>query len=330
MLQQTTVNACIPYYERWMRQYPSVLDVAKAPLSKVLKSWQGLGYYQRARNIHAASKILVKEFNAKIPKNPLELKKLPGFGPYTVGAVLSIAYDIKIPIIDANVRRVFMRILAIKGIANTSVDDKVLNYLNQVLPEKNLRTFNQALMELGALVCRNHSPQCLVCPVKDFCKAYQKGIQEIIPEPKKTVYQTFAVVLGIIKQKDKFFIQQRSSRGLLAGLWEFPGGKVKARESKVAALKRELKEECAVEVTSAKHFMDTVHFYTNNRVKLHVFFCQVKTFPKCDPTHKWLTLKQIKKFPMPSGSARIIEKIKRKPSAELIISPNPFFLRNKL
>jgi len=309
MLQQTTVSAGIPYYLRWIKEFPTIKDVSRATLPKVLKMWQGLGYYQRARNLHAASKILVKEFQGKIPKDPQDLRKLPGFGPYTVGAVLSIAYDIRIPIVDANVRRVFMRILAIQGEANTSCDEKILKVLNDVLPKKNINIFNQALMELGALVCSSRQPHCLQCPLKSFCKAYKKGIQEIIPTPKKMKYKNSDAAIGVIRKGDKYFIQQRDSKGLLANMWEFPGGKVKKNEGLSSALKRELAEECGITLKASKPFMNTVHFYTNNRVKLHVFLCEPKNCPGENDHRRWVTLKQMQEYPMPSGSARIVQKL---------------------
>ena len=142
MLQQTTVAAVIPYYEKWLKVFPDVKSVAKAPLQKVLKVWQGLGYYQRAKNIHKAAKIIVEKFQSQIPEQSIDLRGLPGFGPYTTGAVLSIAFDQRQPIIDANVRRVMMRQLAIEGIANPSVDVEVESCLQKIMPRKGNNIFN--------------------------------------------------------------------------------------------------------------------------------------------------------------------------------------------
>src|SRR3989338_7906402 len=144
MLQQTTVNAVIPYYQKWIRVFPTVWHVARAPLRKILKYWQGLGYYTRAKNIHRSAKIICTTHQGSIPCDADQLKKLPGFGPYTVGAVLSIAFDKRAAIVDANVRRVFMRLLALEGFADTSKDPAILEFLDAVMPKKNLRTFNQA------------------------------------------------------------------------------------------------------------------------------------------------------------------------------------------
>jgi A/G-specific adenine glycosylase len=309
MLQQTTVNAVIPYYQRWLERFPTIKHVAKAPLQKILKIWQGLGYYQRAKNIHKCANMVCQEYKGKIPSTAEELKKLPGFGPYTIGAVLSIAFDKRHPIIDANVRRVVMRQLALKGKALPEQDPAILEFLEKVLPQKGINIFNQALMELGAMVCRSRQPACLICPVKGTCQAYIKGIQEIIPEPKKSVTKDVEAVIAVIERDNKFFIQKRDSKGLLADLWEFPGGKIEKGETAYQALCREVREELRVELVSAKPLMNVKHFYTQFRVNLNVFECQPKTYPSEDATHKWVSRQNLTKYPMPSGSAKIVEKL---------------------
>jgi len=300
MLQQTTVNAVIPYYQKWIKKFPTCNHVARAPLQRVLKLWQGLGYYARAKNIHSTAKIIRDQYNGKFPSDPDKLRKLPGFGPYTVGAMMSIAFDKRYPIVDANVRRVFMRILAIDGFADTSQDTKILAYLQMIMPKRNLRTFNQALMELGALVCRNHEPLCSLCPVKPFCLGYKKGIQEIIPKLKKRVIKVVEAAIGILKKENKYFIQKRPESGLLAGLWEFPGGKIKERETHVQALRRELKEELDIDVKRVQPMMNIQHFYTQFRVNLHVSMCEPTSYPKDQNNRKWVSLNDLCKYPMPS------------------------------
>jgi len=309
MLQQTTVNTVIAYYERWIKVFPTIHDLAKAPLQAVLKQWQGLGYYNRVKNLHRASLIVIKEHEGILPRDPQAIRSLPGFGPYTTGSVLSIAYDIPLTIIDANVRRVVMRLLALPGVADTKQDLKVNEFLLKVLPEKNVGDFNQALMELGALVCRAKEPVCTICPVSKYCQAYKTGKQEIIPETKKKVIKDIQAVIAIIKEGDNYFIQKRPSKGLLADLWEFPGGKIEAGESKKKALSRELIEELGVQLKSSKHLFDVKHFYTQFRVNLSVFDCILEDELKIDSTHRWVSFKEFSKYPMPSGSAKIIEKL---------------------
>lgn len=309
MLQQTTVNAVIPYYRRWVRELPTLHSAAEAPLLKILKLWQGLGYYQRAKNIHKAAKIICAQYEGKIPPDPNALKNLPGFGPYTTGAVASIAFDIPHPIIDANIRRVMMRILAREGFAETAQDSAIWTFLSKIMPTQKAGDFNQALMELGALLCRPRTPVCLLCPIKGDCRAYQKGIQEIIPQPKKRLTQELNAAVGVLKKDGRYFIQKRPSQGLLADLWEFPGGKIEVGEPPVKALKREFKEELGIDIHSVKPLMHVRHSYTQFRVRLHVFLCQCRAAPREDATHKWVRLSNLVQYPMPSGSAKIVERL---------------------
>jgi A/G-specific adenine glycosylase len=309
MLQQTTVNAVIPFYERWISLFPTIKDVAQSSEPVILKMWQGLGYYQRAKNIHKAAQIICAEYHEQIPQDPVTLRSLPGFGPYTVGAVLSIAFDQRQPIIDANVRRVVMRQLASEGVADVSQDPAILDFLSDVMPQKENYIFNQALMELGALVCRNREPLCLVCPVKSTCLAYEKGIQEIIPTPKKKIIKDIYAVIAVIQKGNKYLIQKRSSKGLLADLWEFPGGKIEKGETPREALKREVKEELAVDLSAAEHFVNLKHFYTQFRVHLNVWKCSIKDNPTLNANLKWVTPTQLSTYPMPSGSAKIVDKL---------------------
>ncbi len=309
MLQQTTVNAVIPYYKKWIRRFPTVQSLADAQLKTVLKFWQGLGYYSRARNLHKAAKILIKDFKGKIPSTRAELQALPGLGPYTAGAVLSIAFGQREPIVDANVRRVIMRILALPGLANPAQDKRIIKFLDTVMPMHSMSSFNQGLMEIGALVCRSNQALCLQCPIRVFCKAYTKGIQEIIPRVEQKRLERKDVVVAIIENKNKFFIQKRPSGGLLGDLWEFPGGQREKGESLERALYRELHEELNVIVANAKPFASVKHFYTKFSVNLHVFRCKVNPLPKEDRAHKWVLLSALKNYPVPSGTARIIEKL---------------------
>jgi len=309
MLQQTTVSTVIAYYERWIKMFPTVHDLAKAPLQTVLKQWQGLGYYNRVKNLHKAAFSLINEHKGIIPQDPKVIRSLPGFGPYTTGSVLSIAYDIPLTIIDANVRRVVMRLLALQGLADTKQDPKVNEFLLKVLPDRGVGNFNQALMELGALVCRAKEPVCVLCPLIKYCQAYKTGKQEIIPETKKKFIKDIQAVIAIIKKGNNYFIQKRPSKGLLADLWEFPGGKVRPRESKKKALIRELKEELSIEIKGAKYLFNVTHFYTQFKVNLNVYACQYVNPPVTNVFHKWVNLQEIRHYPMPSGSAKIVDKL---------------------
>jgi A/G-specific adenine glycosylase len=313
MLQQTTVGAVIPYYERWLERFPDVRSLSRAPLQKVLKAWQGLGYYQRARNLHRAAKMIVQEKSGKFPNRYEELRALPGFGAYTTAAVLSLAFDQPYPVVDANVRRVLMRILGIRGEAGAEHDKILLDRLMPHFPKKHAGTFNQALMELGALVCKPRNPRCLLCPMQTFCLAFERGEQEVIPRPKKRTSQKIEAVVAIIRKDGKILLQKRPSTGLLAGLWEFPGGKKKAGESLKAALGREIREELGADLGQARYLMKVRHSYTQFDVTLHAYEGTLQGEPKLKSnSHRWVGLRSLQKYPFPSGSAKIVNALQEK------------------
>lgn len=308
MLQQTTVGAVVPYYEKWLKRFPDIKSLARAPLQQVLKAWQGLGYYQRARNLHRAAKMLVQEKSGKFPDRYEELRALPGFGPYTTAAVLSLAFNQPYPVVDANVRRVLMRILGIRGEADAEHDKILLERLMPHFPKRYAGTFNQALMELGALVCKPRNPRCLLCPMQTFCLAFERGEQEVIPRPKKRTSQKIEAVVAIIRKDGMILLQKRPATGLLAGLWEFPGGKKKAGESLKAALAREIREELGAALGKARYLMKVHHSYTQFDVTLHAYEATLKGEPKLKRnSHRWVGLRSLQSYPFPSGSAKIIK-----------------------
>lgn len=307
MLQQTTVKAVVPYYTEWIKLFPDIESLSKAPLQAVLKAWQGLGYYQRVKNMHKASKIIMDEHNGMIPQDYDELKKLPGFGPYITAAVLSLAFNKPYPVIDANVRRVLMRMKRMHREASPKYDPILIQFISPHIPQRNMGHFNQAMMELGALICRPKNPSCLLCLLTEFCKAYEAGEQEIIPRPKKRNYRKIEAVVGIIKRQQKYLIQKRPPKGLLADLWEFPGGKRKKGESREEALRREIKEELDTEAKEEKFLTKVHHAYTQFQVTLYAYECRLKNEPHLRKgTHRWTTLKGLKRYPMPSGSVKIV------------------------
>lgn len=309
MLQQTTVKTVIPYFNTWAKRFTTIKDLALASEQDILRLWQGLGYYNRAKNIKKTAVILYENFKGIFPQKYEVLKTLPGFGPYTTGAVLSIAFGQRIPIVDANVRRVISRILNYQGAVDTKGEQKIYHFLEGLLPLNKISAFNQGLMELGALICQNKNPQCFLCPLKNYCAAYEKGTQELIPPRKIRITKKIQAVIAIIKHKNKFFIQKRPSYGLLADLWEFPGGKIKKNEKPLTALKREIKEELRSEVLKATYLFSVQHYYTQYRVHLHVFSCVLKENPPKNTFRQWATLKDLNKYPFPSGSAKIIQRI---------------------
>ncbi len=313
MLQQTTVPAVVPYYKEWLSQFPDVQTLGASPLQQVLKVWQGLGYYQRAKNLHRSARILMDEHRGKIPEDYERLIKLPGFGPYTTAAVLSIAFDKPFPVIDANVRRVWMRIMGMRKESNPKVDKDILGFMKPFLPRTKMGIFNQAVMELGSLVCRPKSPHCLLCPVQESCEAFTMGEQEIIPRPRRRSYRKIEAVIGVVEKKGKYLIQKRPPTGLLSDLWEFPGGKRRKDETLRQALRREMMEELGVEVDGIRSLTQVKHSYTQFQVKLYAFQCSLKTEPSLTKRdHRWVSLRGMRKYPFPSGSAKIVQFLEKR------------------
>ncbi len=308
MLQQTTVQAVIPYYERWRRLFPDLKTLARASRQKVLRAWQGLGYYERARNLHEAARAVVRKFGGRLPEDEGTLRSLPGFGPYTAAAVASIAFGRPAPVLDANVRRLVMRLENLSGRPGPSSDRQVLDFLKARLPRRGAGDFNQAVMELGALVCRPRNPLCLRCPLRASCRAARAGRQELIPPPRRTTTRKIEAVVAVIRKDGRLLVQKRSAGRLLADLWEFPGGKRKRRESLDRALRREVREELGVEVVSSRLLTSVTHAYTQFLVRLHAF----EVVPDREPSlvrgrQRWVSLRGLRSYPLPSGSVRLVE-----------------------
>lgn len=228
MLQQTRVATVIEYWNRWMREFPTVESLAAADLDDVMKIWSGLGYYRRARFLHSAANVLVEDFDGELPETATELQTLPGIGRYTAGAVASQAFGKAAPIVDGNVIRILSRLFAIPGDPRSSGNQKILWRLAERLvdPERP-GDFNQSMMELGATVCTPRGPACVSCPVRQCCEAFGVGAAEDYPEPSKKTKVTPARSLTAIVYTDegssrKYFIEQRPPEGLLANLWQFP------------------------------------------------------------------------------------------------------------
>jgi A/G-specific adenine glycosylase len=250
MLQQTRVDTVIPYFLNFINKFPTIEALASADEEEVLKAWEGLGYYSRARNLQAAVREVRDTYGGTVPSEPKEISKLKGVGPYTAGAILSIAYGKPEPAVDGNVMRVLSRILTIwEDIAKPSSRKIFEEAVRKLISHENPSYFNQALMELGALICTPTSPKCLLCPVREHCGAFHEGVQDTLPikTKKKNVkkLQMGAVVLRT--EEGKFLIHKRPSKGLLANLWEFPNFELDSYGSQRKQLEEYLQMEYNVE-----------------------------------------------------------------------------------
>jgi A/G-specific adenine glycosylase len=291
MLQQTQVETVKPYFERFLTAFPSVHALANAPLDHVLKLWEGLGYYSRARNLHKTSIIVSHNLEGRFPHTVDELLQLPGVGRYTAGAIASIAYGTIAPVLDGNVIRVFSRLLDLdEDVTQPKTLAKLWNVAGEWLSQSRPGDYNQSLMELGRTVCKPRNPLCTSCPIQAYCKAYQNGTQLERPvKQKKQATPHYDVAAGIIRDDSgRVLIAQRPMEGLLGGLWEFPGGKQEPDETLSECLKRELREELAIEVEVGDLFVSVKHGFTHFKITLHAFeCCYISGEPQKLGVHDW-------------------------------------------
>lgn len=303
MLQQTRVETVIPYYTRWMTVFPTLHSLAKARQDQVLSGWEGLGYYSRARNLHQASKIVVEEYQGKLPQDSVSLQALPGIGRYTAGAIASIAFGIDAPVLDGNVRRVYARYFNISTPLQTSGTERILWQIAQeILPSGSAGEFNQALMELGALICHPKNPDCENCPLAESCLANNLNLQESRPvRKKKSPLPHLQVTAAVFQENGKVFLAKRPPDGLLGGMWEFPGGKQKDKETLPETLRREIREELRVPISVGEALGVYHHAYTHYKVTLHAFHCSLNSRDIQLTFHTesaWVSLDSLANYPM--------------------------------
>ena len=317
MLQQTQISTVIPYYERWLVRFPTVEDLAAASLDDVLKLWEGLGYYSRARNMHTAAQTIVEEWTGRFSPTAAQLQTLKGIGRYTAGAIASIAFDEPAPVLDGNVIRVFSRLTDLPDDVTTTATKKHLwQIAGDLVPAERPGDYNQALMELGQTVCLPQKPHCLLCPLAQQCLARQHGTQldrPVKPPRKRTPH--YDVAAGIIWQNGnigpnaKFLIAQRPLDGLLGGLWEFPGGKKEDGETLPETLKREIQEELTMEIQVGDFQISIKHAFTHFRITLHAYHAvHLNGEPQHIGVkdHAWVTLADLDNYAFAVTDRKII------------------------
>jgi A/G-specific adenine glycosylase len=328
MAQQTRVETVRDYYVRWLEVFPTVEALAAADQQTVLKLWEGLGYYARARNLHKAAQVVVAEYAGRLPDERKALLALPGIGDYTAGAILSLAFNQHEPLLDGNVKRVLSRLWDI----DQPIDDRATlkqlwahaHGVVEAAPPGQAGACNEALMELGATVCTPTSPRCLICPVAEFCAAARNGTQAerpVMPVRKRTPH--YDVAAGVIWQGVPFasqlLIAQRPQDGMLGGLWEFPGGKREADDASLAAtLVREIDEELAIDIEVGAPITTVKHAYTHFRITLHAFHARhLHGAPQAIgcADWRWLTLDELDGYPFPVTDQKIIAVLRAKSGA---------------
>ncbi|MBK9927645.1 MAG: A/G-specific adenine glycosylase [Anaerolineales bacterium] len=310
MLQQTRVEAVIPYFEKWMRLFPTVRALAQASEQDVLNAWEGLGYYSRARNLHKAAKVVSNEYDDKLPQDVDELIQLPGIGRYTAGAIASLVYGKDEPALDGNLKRVYARLFDVTEPVDSPKGEKLLwDIARANLPKGKAGDFNQALMDLGSAVCIPKNPRCLLCPLMELCKARENGTQGLRPVKKaKKVVPQYVHAAAVIVKSGKVLLAQRPSDGLLGGMWEFPNGRVDGDPAK--ELTKALRAGYNLKVQRKEAMGFVQHAYTHFKVTVHAFRCELKSIP--DKNMKWVSLKGLNEMPMGKVDRQIANMLTKK------------------
>jgi len=306
MLQQTQVTTVIPYYENFLQSFPTLRHLAKANLSKVLKVWEGLGYYSRARNLHRASQIVSNHFHGKIPDTLEDLLSLPGIGRSTAGAILSFAFHKEAPILDGNAKRVFSRLFAVSGNPGERKTEGLLWKISEsLIPKGFSNPFNQALMDLGSMLCTAKEPECDHCPLNYFCKGRASGKPERYPPKglKRTIPHVESVS-AVIKKNGRVLLNRRPPSGLLGGLWEFPNWRIegKGRLRLRLRLRNTIKKEMGLNV-KVDELIGVLHqTFSHFKLTLHVYYCVAMGKNK---KGKWVAVGNLHLLPMSRIHRRI-------------------------
>jgi len=318
MLQQTRVDTVRDYYPRFLEHFPTVEALAEADRDAVLKQWEGLGFYSRARHLHEAAQRVVDEHDGTVPDTMEAIRDLKGIGPYTAAAVLSIAYEKPHAVLDGNVTRVLSRVFAVEEDATTTSAQRNLRRLaNDLLDTERPGDFNQAVMELGALVCTPRTPYCDRCPLASVCEAHAAGTEAdypITPDSEPVPHHDIAVGI-VFDDEGQVLIQRRPDEGLLGGLWEFPGGKQEEGESLETACRRELKEELGIEVEVDEAFYTLSHAYSHFKITLHAFRCHIESgtpSPEEDQPFRWVSIDGLDDYAFPRANRRLIEELEHR------------------
>lgn len=311
MLQQTQVATVVPYYEAFLRRFPDLESLAAADDDAVMKQWEGLGYYARARNIHRAAVMVCETHAGSVPADPDIFRKLPGVGDYINAAVQSIAFGHPLAAVDGNVKRVLARLFAIDAAVNRAGSQRVFQAAaDQLLDQSQPGDFNQAMMELGALVCRPRQPACDRCPLHSECRAFiTNAVSEFPVRESRSPVPMRRVAVGVVEESGRFLITQRKKSGLLGGLWEFPGGKIESGESPESACVRELREEAGLDVEVISFVGRVRHAYTHFKVELDVFRCRRvggEVVLNGPVDHRWIALEEIAEYAFPRANHKFI------------------------
>ena len=327
MLQQTQVMTATPYFERFVAAFPDIERLASAELEQVLKCWEGLGYYSRARNLHKAAGILVAAHRGRLPCTYDQLLDLPGIGSYTAAAVASIAFGQPVPVVDGNVLRTFARFWAIReDVRSAAVRKRIFEQLEPLIRQSSAPSaFNQAVMELGALICRPRTPDCERCPLRSACAAERRGLTGQLPSrSKRAATPHYQIAVGVIWHDGKLLITRRGLEQMLGGLWEFPGGKQEPDETLEETVVREVQEEVALLVAPTGKLCEVQHAYSHFSITLTAFHCHVLSGTVCPADgrpFRWAEPRDLDRFPFPQANKRVLAELLRQHPSQRVRGP---------
>jgi A/G-specific adenine glycosylase len=311
MLQQTQVKTVTPYYQRWLKRFPTLRALAEASQRDVLSLWEGLGYYSRARNLHRGAQQVMGVFGGRLPRTVDELRTLPGIGPYTAGAIASIAFGADAAVLDGNVKRVLARVFNhAEDIKSPRTEKALWALAESLVPTGHAGEHNQALMDLGATICTPRNPACLLCPLRGLCEAQRLGLQHERPvtaKRRRTPHHTLA--LAVLRKRGRVLIMQRASTELLGGLWQFPAVRVENGDAQAQALQRGLRLTLGVRAVIGAPVQIIKHAYTHFSVSAHVFECEWKTGTAT--AGKWVLPSGLADYPMGKVDRRVAQRLCR-------------------
>ena len=309
MLQQTQVKTVIPYFKKWMKKYPTLKSLRHAEYDKVLKMWEGLGYYSRCKNMHKASQLIESSF----PNNYDDLRKLPGVGDYTAKTILSIAFDKPFVGIDTNLERIGYRILGLKSKTKRN-QKRVTTFLEKNQSIDRPGDYNEALMDLGSSLCTSNVTFCNKCPLKKDCKAHSSSNPTLYPLPKiSKKIPTYNIAVSVIEYQNKILISRRENSKLLSGLWEFPGGKIERNENAYEAVIREIKEETNLTISNPIYLGNVKHKYSHFGVDISLFISKPRSIKKLliKQQYKWINIQEIENYPLPKANHKMLDILKK-------------------
>lgn len=308
MLQQTQVATVIPYYERFISRFPTVADLATASEEEVLKHWEGLGYYRRARQMHAAAKQIIEAHDGCFPEDFDSVLALPGVGRYTAGAILSISRGQRLPVVEANTLRLYSRLIALRNPPTSAPAQRVLwDFAECILPKSNSGIFNQAAMELGSLLCTPREPSCHACPLKSRCGAFSQSLQAEIPgKVKKIKYEQRHEVALVVRSKDRYLIRQCGQKERWAGLWDFPRFNLIDDSDTIASGTDFMERQFGLGIQSARQVKTIKHAVTKYRITLNVLMCEASDpNATCDESALWKSKTAISELPLSTSGRKI-------------------------